>query len=249
MKERMVKGERVLVTGATGGTGRLVVRRLLENGYEVRALVRDRARSASAIAHGVEIVEGDVTHPESLASAMERVDHIVYTAGVTSRTAGESIVKATVHDGVLNAIEAARVAGVPGRFVLMGAMGTTRGSPISFGLNLVKGKTLKWRRRAEEALRLSGLDYTIVHAGILVDSASRSHGIVLGQPPRRMWPWTRIGRADAAEVLVQTLLHPGARNTTFDALWGGSSRSWHELFTGLRGDTEPGVGMQEPHRT
>jgi uncharacterized protein YbjT (DUF2867 family) len=239
----------VLVTGATGGTGRLVVRRLLEHGQKVRALVRDQDRAREVIGQGVEIIEGDVTRPDSLGPAMDSVGHIVYTAGVTSRTAGEAIVKATVYDGVLNTIEVARVAGFQGRFVLMGAMGTMKGSPVSFGLNLVKGNTLKWRRLAEEALRLSGLDYSIVHAGILADAAPRSHGIVLGQPPRRMWPWTRISRADAAEVLVQTLRHAEARNTTFDALWGGSSRSWNELFAGLRGDTETADDIQEAHRT
>jgi uncharacterized protein YbjT (DUF2867 family) len=236
------------VTGATGGTGRLVVRRLLDEGHTVRALVRDRERAREAIVQNAEIVEGDVTRPESLGPAMEGVSHIVYTAGVTSRTAGEEIVKATVHDGVLNMIEMARAADGRGRFVLMGAMGTTRGSPLSFGLNLLKGNTLRWRRRAEEALRRSGLDYTIVHAGILVDAESRSRGVLLGQPPRRMWPWTRISRADAAEVLVQALLHPEARNTTFDALWGGSSWNWNELFAGLRPDSGRSGAIKEAAR-
>jgi uncharacterized protein YbjT (DUF2867 family) len=244
----MRPGDRVLVTGATGGTGRLVVRRLLEEGHAVCALVRDRERAREAIAPGAEIVVGDVTRPETLGPAMEGVSHIIYTAGVTSRTAGEDVVRATVHDGVLNMIEMARVAGSQGRFVLMGAMGTTRGSPLSFGLNLLKGNTLKWRRRAEEALRQRGHDYAIVHAGILVDAQSRSRGVLLGQPPRRMWPWTRISRADAAEVLVQALLHPEARNTTFDALWGGSSRNWRELFAGLRPDSGRSVADREAAR-
>jgi uncharacterized protein YbjT (DUF2867 family) len=245
----MRQGDRVLVTGATGGTGRLLVRRLLENGQNVRALVRDRGRAADAIAQGAEIFEGDVTRPDTLGPAIEGVDHIVYAAGVTRRMAGEAIVKATVHDGVLHTIEVARDAGFDGRFVIMGAMGTTRGSPLSLGLNLIKGNTLKWRRRAEDALRRCGLDYSIVHAGILVDAESRSHGIVLGQPPGRMWPWTRISRADAAEVLVQTLRHAEARNTTFDAVWRGSSRKWHQLFAELRSDSEPADGIQQATRT
>jgi uncharacterized protein YbjT (DUF2867 family) len=239
----------VLVTGAAGGTGRLVVRRLLDEGQRVRALVRDADRAREAIGDGAEIVGGDVTRSESLLPPLEGVDHIVYTAAVTSRTAGEALVRATVHDGVLNTIEAARAAGFRGRFVLMGVLGTTRGSPLSFGLNLAKGRTLTWRRRAEEALRRSGLDWSIVHAAILVDAATSSRGIVLGQPPRRMWPWTRISRADAAEVLVQALRHEEARNTTFDALWGGSSRRWDELFAGLRGDAEPARAVRNARRT
>lgn len=234
----MAKPDRVLVIGATRGTGRLAAGLLLEKGYRVRALARDAARAKQALSGSVEIVQGDVTLAASLAPAMEGIDHLVYTAGVTHRPAGEAIVKATVYEGVLNAIAAAKTAGFDGRFVLMGALGTTRGSPLSFLLNLIKGNTLRWRHRAEEALRRSGLDYTIVHAGILTDAPPGRHAVDLGQAHRRMWPWTRIGRADAAEVLVRSLAHPGGRNTTFDALWGGAGSGWDEMFRGLRADPD-----------
>ena len=56
----------VLVAGATGGVGKRVVRRLLERGYKVRALVRDANRGREILGSSIELVEGDITLPETL---------------------------------------------------------------------------------------------------------------------------------------------------------------------------------------
>lgn len=238
----MGAGKRVLVIGATRGTGQFVAERLLQEGYQVRVLARDAARARQVLGASIEIVQGDVTRLASLTPAVERVDHIIYTAGVTRRPAAEALVRATEYDGVRNTITAAGEAGFAGRFLLMGAVGTTRGSPLSFVLNLIKGNTLKWRRRAEQALRRSGLDYTIVHAGILTDAPKGRRAVELSQTHRRMWPWTRIGRADAAEVLVRSLAQPGSRNATFDAIWGRAGPAWDEMFRELRADPDVADG-------
>lgn len=233
----MAESSTVLVIGGTRGTGLLAASYLLEKGHRVRALARNATRAKQVLGSRAEVVKGDVTRAESLPPALEGIEQIIYTAGVTHRPAGEAIVKATVYDGVQNTIAAARATGFQGRFVLMGALGTTRGSPLSLGLNLIKGNTLRWRHRAEDALRRSGLDYTIVHAGILTDAPRGQHAVEIGQAHRRMWPWTRIGRADAAEVLVRSLSHPSARNTTFDAIWSRERLAWDEMFRALRSDS------------
>jgi NAD(P)-dependent dehydrogenase (short-subunit alcohol dehydrogenase family) len=134
--------ECVLVIGATRGTGYLIARRLLDEGTRVRVLARNGARARELFEGRADVVEGDVTRPEMLGSAVVEVDHIIYTAGVTRRPAGEAIVKATVYDGVLNTIAAAKAAGFSGRFLLMGAIGTTRGSLLSFLLHL-SGRVLQ----------------------------------------------------------------------------------------------------------
>ena len=59
----------ILVAGATGGVGKRVVRRLLEKGYQVRSLVRDKDR-ASSILGDVETYVGDITQPETLTPEM-----------------------------------------------------------------------------------------------------------------------------------------------------------------------------------
>jgi nucleoside-diphosphate-sugar epimerase len=79
---------KLLVTGATGKVGSRLARRLAQRGDHVRALVRDRAR---ADLPDVELVEGDLLDPPSLASAVRGVDAVVHCAaffrGVTPEQA------------------------------------------------------------------------------------------------------------------------------------------------------------------
>lgn len=56
----------ILVAGATGGVGKRVVRRLVEGGYKVRSLVRDSQRAKEMLGENTELVEGDITIPETL---------------------------------------------------------------------------------------------------------------------------------------------------------------------------------------
>ncbi|WP_219511802.1 NmrA family NAD(P)-binding protein [Nonomuraea ceibae] len=70
-----------LVTGATGTVGRLVVEELLRAGHSVRALTRDAAKAG--LPEGVEVVEGDLARPETLAAAFDGVEaaHLINFAG------------------------------------------------------------------------------------------------------------------------------------------------------------------------
>lgn len=235
---KMPANERVLVVGATQGTGSEIVRLLLRDHYRVRVLARDEAKAREKFGETVEIVVGDITKPSTLASAMKDLEHIIFTAGVTKRPASEQLVKTTEYDGVLNTLAAAGNEGFNGRFLYMSAIGTTKPSLLGFLLNLVKGNTLLWRKRAEDAVRQSGLDYTIIHAGVLTDDPPGQKAIVLSRRERRMFLKYRISRADVAEVFVQALRHPSTRNMSFDAVWAiGDSRAvsnnWDALFARL----------------
>ena len=57
----------VLVVGATGGTGSLVVAELMNQGYPVRAFVRDTAKAVDRLGADVEAVVGDLKDPASIA--------------------------------------------------------------------------------------------------------------------------------------------------------------------------------------
>lgn len=67
----MTQTQKILVSGATGTVGRQVVAELLARGHEVRALTRDAKKAAFPA--GVEVVQGDLTEPDSLSPALEGV--------------------------------------------------------------------------------------------------------------------------------------------------------------------------------
>jgi uncharacterized protein YbjT (DUF2867 family) len=72
----------ILVVGATGGVGKRVVKRLREQNYQVRALVRDAKKAREILGENVSLFEGDLTIPETLTAAlMERVTAIVCCSG------------------------------------------------------------------------------------------------------------------------------------------------------------------------
>jgi NAD(P)H dehydrogenase (quinone) len=66
----------ILVFGATGPQGRPVADKLVAEGYEVRALVRDPAKAQDLAAAGVEIVVGDMTDSASVSAAMHGQDGV-----------------------------------------------------------------------------------------------------------------------------------------------------------------------------
>ncbi|MBT4738870.1 MAG: NAD(P)H-binding protein, partial [Rhodospirillaceae bacterium] len=72
--------KRILVAGATGQSGKLIVTALLEKGFTVRAMSRSAERAAS-LGDGVEPAEADVTDPSSLSSAMIGVDAVLSAIG------------------------------------------------------------------------------------------------------------------------------------------------------------------------
>ena len=115
---------KTLVVGATGLLGLEVCKRLGESVEPVRCLVRptaDGSKRAALEALGVELVEGDLKDPASLARACAGVQAVISTASSTfSRQEGDSI--ASVDDqGQLALVEAARLAGSrPRRFETSG---------------------------------------------------------------------------------------------------------------------------------
>jgi len=76
----MDENQRVLVIGATQGTGHMVVNLLLRDGHQVRALARNEAKAKEKLSSPVEIVVGDITKLNTLPNAMRDVDHIIFTA-------------------------------------------------------------------------------------------------------------------------------------------------------------------------
>jgi uncharacterized protein YbjT (DUF2867 family) len=229
----------VLVIGGTRGTGLLIARLLHRQGYRVRVLARDRERVLTLFDSTVGIVDGDVTKPETLRPAIEGTHRIIFTAGCRSGyPVREPRVKAVEYEGVLNTLAAARQLGFAGRFLYMTSSGVTTPSVFAACLNLWKGNTLIWRRRVEGEIRASGLEYTVIRTGILLNRPGGQHRINVTQQPLPLSLRYRIARADVAQVFLSALEHPSAKRATFEAVWGrrGQPEAWSGLLDRLQSD-------------
>lgn len=190
----------VLVLGASGETGQRVVAALRNKNIPVRALVRTSEQAQALSAPGVTTIVGDVFNPADLREAITGVEAVISALG--TRTIEDlDAIEAIEHTAITALIDAARRADVQ-QIVLCSSRGTETPDALP-----VLRDVLRAKRRGEQALAASGLSYTIVRPGGLVNDPG---GEVLIQ--RSIQGSGRISRDDVAEVLVQALLQPTARN-------------------------------------
>jgi len=231
--------DRVLVIGGTRGTGLLIARLLQARGHRVRVLARDAVRAARDLGPAFDVVAGDLTKPGTLQKAVQDIDHVVFTAGAPSgRYAPERLVRQTDYQGVIETIAAARAAHFRGRFLYLNSIGIVTPSLAATFINLLKRNTLVWRRRVEDDIRASGIDYTIIRVGFLLDQPGGQRTVVVGQGTLPLAPRHRIARADVAAAFVEALHHPRASRATFEVVWGAGTRqqSWESLLDRLEPD-------------
>ncbi|MGV2827639.1 SDR family oxidoreductase [Myxosarcina sp. GI1(2024)] len=227
---------RVLVTGATGRTGSLVLQKLRDepDKFEAIGLARSPNKVEELFGSTEGFVIGDIKDKSSLNSAMEGCDALVIlTSAVPKMIAPPSEGQRPEFEfepgglpeevdwlGQKNQIDAAKQAGVK-HIVLVGSMG---GTNPNHPLNRIgNGNILIWKRKAEQYLIDSGIDYTIIRAGGLLDKQGGVRQLLVGKddavlnnPPDGI-P-TSIPRADVASVVVKALTEPNARNKAFDLI-------------------------------
>ncbi len=199
----------VLVAGASGDTGQHIVRRLLDEGYQVRPLTTNAFSARERTGLDIEWVEADVRDQAQVVSVMEGVDYVISSIG-SRDWRGPNSPRYVDFGGVRNLVDAARGAGVE-HFVLISsaAAGPHRDHRESPRL----GYVLYWKTRGEAHLRASGLDYTIIGPGGLVNGPAARSGIRLSS--RVEYRRGLIARADVARLAVASLTVPFARNKSF----------------------------------
>lgn len=207
--------EVVLVAGATGGTGQEIVGRLLADGYRVRAFVRDADRAREKFGDTVEYAVGDVRDRATIDAALDGVDALISAIG-SGRGDPANGPEFVDFGGVRNMADAAAAAGLR-QFVLVSSMGVTHEDHI---LNKMFDNVLRWKFRGEEALRSSGVPYTIVRPGGLINDDGGKKAIVFAQGDEGTGA---IPRADVARVCVAALGTPLALNKTFEVNSGKSA--------------------------
>lgn len=140
----------ILVTGATGTTGRRVARRLSKWGYRFSAMVMDPDKTPNLKSSKVELIKGDFNKPDSLKRALDGVEHAFLLPPTSeNQFALEK-----------NFIDAAKEAGVK-YLVKYSAMGANPDSPC---------RLLRWHGESEEYLRNSGIRHSIVRPNIFMQN-------------------------------------------------------------------------------
>ncbi|HTS06592.1 MAG TPA: SDR family oxidoreductase [Candidatus Eisenbacteria bacterium] len=226
----------VLVVGATGSIGRLVVEEAVRQGYLVRALVRTPSKTRK-FSPQVEVISGDVTRPETLTAAVNGIDAIVLTLG--SDGAGKVGAETVDYGGVRNVLTA--LGSRTARIVLMTSIGVTNRT----GSYNRSTESHDWKRRAERLVRASGLPYTIVRPGWFDYNKADEHQLVFLQGDTRQAGDSSdgvIARSQIAEVLVRSLSSDHALRKTLElvATKGPAQKNLDELFAALDPDLENG---------
>ncbi|MFC4138564.1 MULTISPECIES: SDR family oxidoreductase [unclassified Microbacterium] len=186
---------RALVLGATGYIGGRLTPRLLNAGYEVRALARDAARAASLPwGSEVEIVEGSAEDEDAVARAMHDVDVVYYLVHAMGAGKGFEEADERAAETVASAAASARVS----RIVYLGGL-----HPDGIRLS----PHLRSRVRVGEIFLSSDVPTLVLQAGVVIGSGSASFEMirhltdVLPYMPAPKWVRNRIQPIAIRDVL------------------------------------------------
>lgn len=224
----------ILVIGATGSIGSLVVEEALRQGHSVRALVRSPVK-ARRLPAKAEAVVGDLTEPDTLGAAVKDIDGIVFAHGSDG---GDKVGSESVdYGGVRNVLVA--LGPQRPRIALMTAIGVTNRT----GSYNRSTESHDWKRRAERLVRASGSPYTIVRPGWFDYNKSDEHHLVFLQGDTRQAGNSSdgvIARRQIAEVLVGSLTSDEALRKTFElvATKGAAQEDLKALFAALEPDSK-----------
>jgi NADH dehydrogenase len=223
---------RVLATGGTGFVGPHIVRRLVDEGHQVRVLEREPGSRQRAGLPAQEAVQGDVTDPASLRRAVEEQEVVVHLVAIINGRPEEF--ERVMSQGTRDLVAAAKEAGVR-RFVLMSALGTSEETK-----ELVPYYRAKWAM--EQAVKGSGLEHVIIRPSFVF---GRDGGAlqqfrriaklspvtpVVGPGTQRIQP---IWVEDVAAYFAEAVVRPEAANRTFE-IGGPDVVTWNEFWSRLK---------------
>ncbi|WP_017651828.1 SDR family oxidoreductase [Fortiea contorta] len=261
----------VLVAGATGGVGQLVVGKLLEKGFPVRILTRNVAKATNMFNDKVEVAVGDIRNANTLPAAMANVAYIICCTGTTafpsqrwefdpqpswiewiqlfadskySNSRAKNSPAKVDAQGVSNLVAAAPQS--LKRFVFISSCGILRQDKFPWSVLNAYG-VLDAKQQGEQAIISSGLPYTIIRPGRLIDGPYTSYdlntllkattggkfGVVLGTGDTLQGDTSRI---DVATAAVESLSHPASAEQIFEIINQGIRPSvidWNSLFSEL----------------
>ena len=204
---------KVLVAGANGKTASRLVRMLVEDGHEVRGLVRKEEQLSDVEADGAEPVLVDLEKEKvegSVEEAVNGCDAIVFAAGAGPGS-GAARKETMDYGGAVKLIEAAEKHGVA-RYLMLSAMGASDPESGSEAMQ----PYLFAKARADERLESSDLDYTIIRPGSLTNEEGTGRIDAAESLGRR----GEISREDVARTFVVALEAENTYRKKFEILTG-----------------------------
>jgi nucleoside-diphosphate-sugar epimerase len=202
----------VAIAGGHGKIGQRLARLLSASGNEVRSLIRHEAQADEVRGDGIEPVVCDLEQAgaDEVAQAVGgSVDAVVFAAGAGPGSGPER--KETMdYGGAVKLIAAARQNGIA-RYVIVSSMGADPDAPGDDTFAIYQ----RAKGRADEELRVSGLDFTIVRPGMLTDEPGTG-AVTIGEKVGR----AEVPRDDVAAVLAAVLDEPRTAGITFEVVSG-----------------------------
>lgn len=203
---------RVLIVGANGHIGRRLLKQMPSGPHQSQAMIRSAEQATELRELGADsTVVADLE--KDVQPALDGCDAVIFTAGSGGK-GGPEKTDAVDRDGAIAVIDAAQKAGVK-RFVMVSSMGadTPEQGPEDLQHYLYA------KQAADNHLRASGLDYTIVRPGALTND--RGSGKV--DVAKRLGRQGSVPRDDVAAVLLQVLDADNTHGKQFELLAGESS--------------------------
>lgn len=200
---------KLAVFGATGGIGSLTISQALAEGHEVTAVAR-RPEAITTRHDRLHILGGDVLDPTAVAAAVAGQDAVISAIGSNQR--GPTTLYS---QGVANIIQAMDVARVR-RLLVISADGLEAGPEVPFVRRMLTlymvqpmlRESYADLTRMEQAVRSSGLDWTIVRPPKLTNGPrTGSYQVGINTVLKRAWT---LSRADVADYLVRHVSDPAS---------------------------------------
>lgn len=209
---------KVLVVGSNGQIGKHVVSLLQDsNNFEAKAMIRKQEQVSYFEDLGAETalvdLEGEI---ENIAKAAEGVDAVVFTAGSGGHTGKDKTVMIDL-DGAVKTVEAAKQAGVK-RFVMISSFDTRRKAIQEANESFAPYVAAK--HYADEWLKNTDLDYTIIHPGYLTNDEGNGE-VTFGTDVEA----GKVPREDIARTIIASLENDSTVGKEFQVVGGDMSIS------------------------
>lgn len=202
----------VLVFGGTRATGLEIIKLLVERGEAVTAFVRPTSDLSLLTPLGVRTFKGDALDGESVQAAFEAGSYRAVISSLGS-TRGDSPVDDV---GTINVANAALAKGV-NRLLMVSSIGAGESlDALPFYVRWILGSALERKTTAENYLKASELDYTIIRPGGLGEGPATDTGYLVDDTTQ--FKFGQIPRAEVARLLVQAFDDPASLRKVYHAI-------------------------------